>query len=262
MIALVLSASILVEPSKHPELLAEAETAYRAGLDARDDTAKARTHFIRSAEAYERLWENGHGNAAIARGMAQARLLAGDLGRAIRDYRRGLRVAPHDADLRRGLDAARGRVVFPHSGDLAESARARDADTRLDRIGIPFATMLLVVLAVSAIGWLTMARAWVTSRGGLAVSGGVLVLIAAAFGVWLGWENSRLRAHWSAPAAVVVAPVELRTGNSTEYTLRVEGRLPAGVEFRVLGERGGWLHVELADGAAGWVPESRVVLVD
>ncbi len=51
-------------------------------------------------------------------------------------------------------------------------------------------------------------------------------------------------------------------GNSDEYPRRVEGRLPAGVELRVLGERGGWLHVELADGSAGWVPSSRVAVVD
>ena len=52
----------------------------------------------------------------------------------------------------------------------------------------------------------------------------------------------------------MTTPTELRTGNSDEYPRRQDARLPAGVELKVLNERGGWLHVELANGVAGWVP--------
>jgi Bacterial SH3 domain len=54
----------------------------------------------------------------------------------------------------------------------------------------------------------------------------------------------------------------VRTGNSDEYPKRLEGRLPPGVELKILGERGGWLHVELARGGAGWVPKGRVAEVN
>ena len=87
------------------------------------------------------------------------------------------------------------------------------------------------------------------------------MLVAAAAGGWLWWEDAQQRARWAQPTAVVAAPTDLRTGNSDEYPRRLDARLPAGVELKVLGERGGWLHVELGGGAVGWVPRERVAEV-
>src|SRR5262249_25095100 len=100
-------------------------------------------------------------------------------------------------------------------------------------------------------------------RGGLALFGGALVLAATALGAGLWWEDSRQRARWAEPAAVVVSSgADLRTGTSEEYPKRLDERLPAGVEMKILGERGGWLHVELGGGAVGWVRRDRVAQVN
>jgi hypothetical protein len=269
MIALAFAAVLAAHPSQVPvdggedELMAAAAQAYRAGLDARADAAKARPHFARAAECYERVWERGTRTPVVARNMAQARFLAGDLGRAIRDYRRGLRTAPHDRELRHGLNYAREQVAYPLTGDLADASRPREVQTPLDRLPLPLPRLGWVAVAVSAVGWLVLARAWAGARGGLALFGGGLVLAAAVLGGWLLFETDRARARWAQPTAVIIAPgADLRTGNSDEYPKRLDGRLPAGVELRVLGERGGWLHVELASGAAGWVPRQSTVEVD
>lgn len=269
MIAHVLAAILAAYPPHVPDdgsdakFMAAAAEAYRAGLDARADAAKARPHFARAAECYERVWERGARTPVVARNMAQARLLAGDLGRAIRDYRRGLRNAPHDRELRQGLDYAREQVAYPVNGDLADAARPREVQSPLDRLPLPLPRLGWVAVVVSAVGWLVLARAWAGARGGLALLGGGLVLTAAALGGWLLFESDRARAQWAQPTAVVLAPgADLRTGNSEEYPRRLDGRLPAGVELRVLGERGGWLHVEVASGVAGWVPRQSTVEVD
>jgi hypothetical protein len=241
---------------------AEAAAEYRAGLESRDDSARARPHFVRAAEIYESQWANGQRTADTARNMAQARLLAGDLGRAIRDFRRGLGADPHDTGLRRGLQKAREQVAFPLTGDITPAARPREYFSPVDRIGVPLPRLALGVLSLWTIGWLLLGRAWLTCRGGLAILGGAFVLAAILLGAGLLWEHSRARAHWSTPTAVLVTPVELRTGNSDEYPRRIDGKLPAGVEVRFLGERGGWLHVELGDGSAGWVPETATELVN
>jgi len=243
--------------------LADAATAYNAGLAERADSAKARPHFVRAAELYESAWDRGARTPAVARNMAQARYLAGDLGRCIADYRRGLRIFPHDVDLRNGLAFARGRVEYPFVGDLAETARPRDPPSLLDRLPVSPTRLALVALGLWSIGWLVLARAWITARGGLALSGGALVIAAMLIGGWLGWEDGRKRAHWAEPTAVVMAPgTDLRTGNSDEYPKRLDGRLPAGVEVRLLGERGGWLQIELADGTVGWAPAGRLAKVE
>ncbi|HEX3146845.1 MAG TPA: SH3 domain-containing protein [Gemmataceae bacterium] len=242
--------------------IADADAEYRAGIAAATDSVQARPHFIRAAETYESDWKVGIRSPATARNMAQCRYLAGDLGGAIRDYRLGLRIFPHDPDLRAGLAFAREQVAYSQVGDVAEAARPRDTHTPLDRLPISFAWLEWAAIALAGCAWIVLARSWIVGRGGLALFGGLLLLTAATAGVLLQWQDRRLRAVWAEPTAVVSASgVELRTGNSDEYPKRLEGRLPAGVEMKVLSERGGWLHVELAGGAVGWVPQGRTTQV-
>jgi hypothetical protein len=256
-IAIVLTSVLVASPSASRTELADADAAYREGLETRADAAKARPHFLHAAELYEAAWDSGTRPPSVARNMAQARYLAGDLGACIRDYRRGLRLFPHDPDLRAGLAFARDQVPYPHTGDLADAARPRDLGTSLDRLPVSFVKLAWIAVAVTGVGWLTLARAWVSARGGLALVGGAMLLVATAGGGWLWWQDGCQRAHWEEPTAVVVSATDLRTGNSDEYPRRLDARLPAGAELKILGERGGWLHVELAGGPVGWLPKDH-----
>ena len=263
MIGLILTSALLGSPgASGNELLAVGDAAYHDGLAHRDDASNARPYFVRAAEAYEAAWAGGARTPAVARNMAQARYLAGELGRCLGNYRRGLQAFPHDPDLRAGLAFAREQVQYPLTGDLAEVARPRVVGSVLDRLPLSLVQLAWAAVAVAAVGWLVLARAWVSARGGLALVGGPLVLAAAAGGGWLWWEDARKRAHWAEPTAVVVTPAELRTGNSDDYPKRLDARLPAGVELEVLNERGGWLQVELGGGTVGWVPAGRLAQVD
>jgi hypothetical protein len=255
--------SVAVAGASVPASPEEADAAYRAGIEARADAARARPQFRRAAEGYEAAWATGPRSPALARNMAQSRSLAGDLAGSIRDYRRGLREFPHDPELRAGLAFARNQVAYPHTGDLADAARLREAETPLDRVPVSFQRLAWAAVVVAAFGWLTLARGWLGARGGLALTGGALILTGASLGAWLWWEDGKLRSRWAEPTAVVTGSgADLRMGNSDEYPKRLDGRLPAGAELKVVGERGGWLHVELAGGAVGWVPKGRVVEVE
>lgn len=256
------SIAILGAAASSQSLLNEAATAYQAGLASRDDSVVASGHFRRAAETYESLWTQGERTPEIARNMAQARLLSGDLGRSIRDYRRGIRLDPHDGELRRGLTFAREQVAYPLVGDVEKAARPRQADSSLDRLRVSRDRVGLMAIVVASAGWFFLARAWMTRRGGLGAIGGICLGAATLVGGWLLWEDTRLRDREATEAAVIVAPTDLRFGNNEEYSRRIDARLPAGVELRVLGERGGWMHVELADGTAGWIPRERAAVVD
>jgi len=56
---------------------------------------------------------------------------------------------------------------------------------------------------------------------------------------------------------VVAADAVLRKGNADAYPPRLEARLPPGPRPE-LARRGGWVQVELAGGAVGWLPEAVV----
>lgn len=258
----LLLAAAFASPSGLSGEFTEAAADYRRGLELRDDSAKARPHFVRAAEAYERLWQSGVHTSDVARNMAQTRLLAGDVGRAIANYHRGLRVAPFDSALRHDLNLAREQINYPITGDIAQATRRKERVSPFEHVGVPIQGLAAAVLAIWAIGWLTLVRAWLTGRGGLAFCGSGCVVIALLLGCGILWDYEEAQARWSTPAGVVVSPAHLRSGNSDEYPHRFDGKLPAGVELNILGDRGGWLHVELADGSAGWVPSDRVVIVN
>src|SRR5262249_59513811 len=58
---------------------------------------------------------------------------------------------------------------------------------------------------------------------------------------------------------IVREDVALRKGNATSYPARFAPKLPRGVEARELPRRGGWVQVELAGGAVGWLPGGAVL---
>jgi hypothetical protein len=92
----------------------------------------------------------------------------------------------------------------------------------------------------------------------LAFAGGCALVLALLGGLW--WEDSRQRErHESRPLVVVREDVLLRRGNTILHPERLAQTLPRGVEARELLRRGGWVQVELAAGAIGWLPEASVV---
>jgi hypothetical protein len=234
-----------------------AETAYRAGLVAQANATKARPFFREAAQAYDQLWRLGRHNPEVARNMAQAYLLAGDLARAIRAYHRGLHSAPHDRTLRDGLAFAQAQVQYPAAGTL-DSARPRERPSILhyasaDTFGLGAASLYLL-------GCLALARAWMMRRPGWWIAGGALIFLAVVAGGFTWWEERRLAEENSQRLAIIATGgTVLHRGNSAEFPPRLPERLPEGVEASVLAERGGWLQVQLAGGEIGWVSRERVV---
>ncbi len=267
MIALLLAVTLAtpldapIPATSEDDLLILAESEYRAGLEARADAVKAMPHFRAAASAYEQLWLSGRRHPALARNMAQAHLLSGDLARAIRAYHLGLRIAAHDPDLRAGLAFARERVRYPMIGNLAREAAYRDRRTFLHAgpawlFGALAAGVYLIAVLALARGWMSRRPMWWGLGGTLAI---VAILMAGA----VLWEDKHLTDEKALPLVIATGDgADLHRGNGNEFPLRIAERLPEGVEMIVLSERGGWFQVQLAGGAVGWVEARQVVRVN
>jgi len=249
----------LLPGASDADVLAAAEAAFRAGLQARDNTAEARNHFREAGGLYEELRRRGYRDAALYRNEGNAYLLAGDLPRALLAYRRGLRGAPNDRLLRANLAYAREQVAYPEPGAFARPP----VDHWPPWLSRPAPALLLASSALLyALAWLALTRWWMTREGRLLTAGLVLLLVAAGPAGLLVVEAHRERAAELHPLVVVAADgVPLRKGNGMAYPPRYDTRLNRGVEGRLLFARGDWLQIELAGGETGWVPR-RQVLVD
>ncbi len=260
MIGSLLLIAAAITPTDFRSQADQAESQYRAGLSASDDAAKARPLFRAAAETYEALWQAGLRNERIARNMAQAHLLAGDLAQAIRAYHLGLQLAPDDAELQTGLAYARNQIAYPSAGNLAAACRPRShwslrtyASVNAYR-GI---ALLLYLTAMFALARARMTRwpAWLVA--GITLFVFAVVVIGSSEFALSQWEEESRR-----PLVVVSANgTALRYGNGAEYPLRFNDLLPAGVEMHLLRERGGWFQVMTADGSIGWVEMENVVRV-
>ncbi len=70
-----------------------------------------------------------------------------------------------------------------------------------------------------------------------------------------GWIHQTLLARIDA-VITVKEPCNVRSGPGTDFA--VAFMVGAGVPFKVLERRGGWLHVEHADGDKGWIAQALV----
>lgn len=235
------------------DLQQDAESAFRAGVEARTTDTVARPHFLRAAEAYARMREAGANNISLHRNEGHARALAGDIPGAILAYHRGLRLDPDDAGLRNGLAYARSQVAYASAEEQQRLTPPTEAWPFAKLVLRRYGLFVLTLLALS--GWLSL-TVWLTTRRQRWLFAGIAFLVVAA--VWTGARAYESDQRVNDAAAVVSRPTFLRQGNGVYYPLRRESPLPAGVEVAIRTQRGDWLQVELADGALGWLPAQKV----
>ncbi len=252
------------DPANGRPTLDAAERHFVRGVELRGDAAKARPEFAQAATRYDDLWRRtfpgrirrDFRSPDLALNRARAHRLAGDLPRSILSLHDGLAATPASRELQAALSEARAAVAYPAGGALEAECRPTGVLTVGSRMSPREGGLLAGGLWLAAC--LAVTRFVMTRRGRwLAASAACLAGLAALGGLW--WHDARVRAAVAArPLAVVAADAVLRTGNAESYPARFASPLPAGVEVRVLGDRGGWLHVELAGGAAGWLPAAVV----
>jgi len=224
----------------------------------RNNAAEAKVHFAESARMLDGYWnEQKLKKRNIALDRAHAHFLAGNLPQSILAFREGLDRYPWDAELQRGLVLARATVAYPVETEPAARVRhdpPRDLRNRISPFDLLIVSILAsLVLTVGLARRFTTRDRWAWPLAAIGFLGILFVL-----GIWwrCDWEESHDRTN---PTVVIVGDTVLRTGNGASYPARVEAVVPRGAEVRELTRRGGWVQVELAGGAVGWVPETVVL---
>jgi tetratricopeptide (TPR) repeat protein len=245
------------EPSSERALLDEAQSAFHEGNQAQDLAAKEA--FRRAAECYEELHRRGVRSAALYRNQGNASLLAGDLPHAVLAYRRGLRLAPNDADLHANLAYARDQVVqglSDHHGRPPVEQRPPWLPRLASKRVLGLVALLYALTWFTVTCWLMTRRTWLLAMAGGAFM--VAVLLAVGFTV----EAMAEKAEVHHPLVVIARAegVKLRRGNGQSYP-EYDYVLRPGVEGRLLfDDQRGWLQIELADGEVGWVRQADVLV--
>ena len=239
-------------------LYREGESSFRQANELlQTDPVKARNLFEKAAASFETVsQEGGIENGRLFYNIGNIYFRLGDTGKAILNYRRAERFIPNDINLQQNLNYARSRCVDKIEPKPQTQVLRTIFFWHYDLGGTLRAWLLAGMsglLWLSAGIYLLKRRAWLRYA---AISGAVLSLLLACSLAVDAYEQANDR-----PGVILEAEVIGRKGDSTTFEPTFKDPLHMGVEFNLVEERKGWLHIELADGRRCWIPASAAGLI-
>ena len=239
------------------EVLADGSRYFaEANEAALSDPARARELYEAAALKFEFLLERGYTNECLYANLANTYFLSGDLGRAILNYRRAIRFAPGDRELRESLEHVRAQRVDFFAPD--EAGRLKRAvffwHYHLnDRVRLwIFAVAYLLLWSLA--GW----RLFSPGRhfGGVRrISAAICLVVGISIIVHAANGTDRR-------AGVVVVPeVIARKGDGYIYESALSNALHSGAEFKLQEHRGEWVQAVFDSGDDAWLPLGSVAFV-
>jgi hypothetical protein len=238
-------------------ILAEAQEAYDTGVAARRTSPQAALESFRTAtERFKQLVDDGLANGRLHYNLANAYVQAGEPGRAILHYRAAEELMPGDSRLRHNLEYARSLVrsrIAPSGGRALGSALLgwHERTTVRARLGVFTVAWVLC--------WTVLAAHLFVPRPWWRWSAAALAVIWLAGGISVSTDV--LLGHDDLEGVVLADEVVVRKGNGEGFEPQFAEALFQGVEFRLLEQRPGWLHIELANGKTGWIRADQAGLL-
>ena len=234
--ALLVCCAALALPAQD---LSTANRAYRA------------QRYAEAIEAYERLLQQGYHSPALYHNLGNAYFRAGQLGLAVLNYERALKLAPGDAQTEQSLRVVRGQLELSGEGlALPGIWRAwQGLQGLLSANGWVALGLICLWLAVSGLLLWLFHRARPYKKagfiGGLALIGLSLLLFLLAY--------SRTQQQYGQHYAIVLLPqTELRVAPEDES--QALQPLYEGQKVQILERIGPWYLVRLPDASEGWLP--------
>jgi len=244
--------------------LVTALNRFDEAVSLRDHGSPLAQRLYREALAgFEALIRDGVRNGHLYYNAANAQVRLGELGGAVANYRRALRLLPGDKDVRRNLAFARGlcevQIAPSAAGAVAESLLFWHYETS------PRARTTAAVWAY-VLFWLLLVLKRLARRRLpiLTAAATVSGLVALAVGCSVAWDT--MAATYHSQGVVTAHETPLRKGNGDGYDPQLERPLPEGIEFRIIERRpdteaNPWYHVELRDGTDGWLRADQTEVI-
>ena len=257
-LALFVPRATAMEHAEVESAFREAIAAFEAGnrLIATDETAAQAEYEKATLRLEQIIRDGGVENGKLYYNLGNVWFQRGDLGRAIVNYLRAEQYMPNNINLQQNL-----AYVRQQRKDVFEQTETRKVLNTLFfwHYDIP-SGIRLRIFTVAFLAFWGFAAARLFYRHG-AINGGLAVtgVLAGLLFVSLTVEARNHRAH---PTGVVIAQESVaRKGDGETYQPSFSESLHAGTEFKVLEDRGEWLHASLPDERTCWLPRRDVALV-
>jgi tetratricopeptide (TPR) repeat protein len=213
--------------------------------------------YAEAAQQYEYLVEEeGIRNGDLFYTLGNTWFLAGDVGRAILNYRRAEQYLPNNADVQHNL-----KTALEQRTDLIPEKEPHPLAAKL--LGWHFNTPAAFRWWGFAACWLVAWGAWLwlgrsrkkEARATVAVAGILSVALMASL------LAETILKRGAEPGVIVAAEVLARKGDGEIYAPAFLDPLHSGTEFQRLENRDKWWRIRLADGQECWIPAKAAEMV-
>ena len=236
----------------------QANDAFSKANKLADDSGEAQSLYQEAIADYEKIIEaGGIHNAKLYYNLANSYLLTGDIGRAILNYRRAQRLDSSNPDIHKNLNYARSKRADQFSVTTQKKVLERLLFWHYDfsmRTRFLIGGVCFTIFCI----WLIL-RLWFVKWPAVIPVCSLMLLVCVGMVVSVMVEQHALSTHRS--GVIVSDSVVARQGDSTNYPESFSDPLGAGIEFDVIEQRPGWLHIELSNDQDTWIPDKAAELI-
>lgn len=219
------------------------------------DSAYRVANYTEAINLYEQVLAEGYTSAELYYNLGNAYYRNDQLGRAILNYQRALRLRPSMTDAKENLALAESRTA-DRITELPQLFIVRWVNALTDHVSpATWRTVLILLTALiaAAIVLLLLGRT-------IGIRKGAFIGIIAATVLWLlvlalSIGSSR---HFNAHAEAVVLDAAISVKGSPEWQSVDKLILHEGTTVTITEELTGWYKIRIADGTTGWCEQQSV----
>ena len=222
---------------------------------AQGDEAYRQGDYALAVEQYEGLLSDGVASADLYYNLGNAYYRTGQMGRAILNYERALRLKPSMSDARENLALAESKTV-DRITPLPKFFVAQWIDTLCVRISpVVWRIVCLVLLALVGLSVVVMRLGASRNLRKAGLMAGIPFLLLFVVAVLLLFGSTR---HFNAHSEAIVMQAAITVKSSPEAQSTDKLILHEGTKLAVTDSLAGWYKVTIADGTAGWCQGSDI----
>ena len=236
----------------------QANEAFSKANKRSGDSDQAQALYQQAITGFQKIIEaGGIHNAMLYYNLGNSYLLTDDLGRAILNYRRAQYLDDSNPDIHKNLNFARSKRIDRFTVTTQKKILERlffwhydlSMKTRFVVGGISLSILCL---------WLVL-RMWIIKWPAVIPVCSVMLLVLMGMVVSVAVEQHGLSTHRS--GVIVTESVIARQGDSDNYPESFTDPLHTGIEFDVIEQRPGWLHINLSSDQDTWIPADAAELL-
>lgn len=239
----------------------QAETAHKTEAQTLMSSAYeayGQNDYTRAVSLYESVLEHGYHSAELYYNLGNSYYRTDQIGKAILNYERALRLRPHDKEAQENLALANSKT-FDKIEQLPEFFITRWIRT-IENILSPkgWRVAILIFFALSGISWAMFhtSQRYSTRKGYFIAGliGTTILIVTILFGI-----SSQYHSTHSDKAIVTTQTVTVKS--SPEESGIEKFIMHEGAKMTIEDKVSDWYLIEIADGNKGWIRDTEIEII-